>query len=117
MRKRLRKKKCRREFKVWGTPVLVRLRAEADYDGFLWRFLEEAIEANDCFCGGGGRRESMEFFVELGRTAEEPKARLAKIVAWLDACEDVTEHKVGKLTDACYGPFEDLSEDGCDETM
>ncbi|NQT87852.1 DUF469 family protein, partial [bacterium] len=71
MKKRLRKKKCIGEFAEWGREVMVTLRSAADFDGFLDTFIEQAIEANGCCCGGGGKGDTLEFIVQLGRVSQD----------------------------------------------
>ena len=107
MKKRLRKKKHLGEFKFWGASILVRLGQESGFDEFLDSFIEQAIEANGCFCGGGGRWDHLDFFIELGRSDQDPEGRLQQVTRWLDSRSEVKDYQTGALTDAWYGPFEE----------
>lgn len=99
MRKRLRKKKRIGEFAEWGVQIGIALKSEQDFDGFLDDFIEQAIEANQCRFGGGGRDDRVEGFVELGRTLDGPAERLQAIRLWLNARRDVRKYVLGGLVD------------------
>jgi len=111
MRKRLRKKKHVGEFKEFGVQIIIRRNTLRDYDEFIWAFVEEAVEFNDCYCGGGGMEDKCDMYIELGRSADDPMARLKGITDWLDSRGDVESYRVGEINDAWYGPFEDLEEE------
>jgi len=108
MKKRLRKKKHVREFTVWGAPIAIKRTTTTDFDSFLDDFLEKAVEANGCYFGGGGKEDHLGGFIELGRTSDLPESRLEKISEWLDERTDIEKHVTGKMTDAWYGPFDEL---------
>jgi len=108
MKKRLRKKKHKDEFREWGRQLVITRNRKDGFDEFLDAFIEEAIEANDCYCGGGGKEDNLDVVVELGRMADDPERRLAKITAWLDSRSDVLEYKAGPMLDLWYGSFEDI---------
>ena len=105
MRKRLRKKKHLGEFMVLGVEVLIRFNSKDDHDIFYPAFITEAIEANNCYFGGGGTDDSMEGFIELGRVPDDPSSRLKAIIKWIDSRTDVSTYHIGHMTDAWYGPF------------
>jgi uncharacterized protein YggL (DUF469 family) len=67
MKKRLRKKKHYGEFTEWGRQLIVTRNRKEGFDEFLDAFIEEAIEANGCYCGGGGSDDRLDVVVELGR--------------------------------------------------
>ncbi|HED04847.1 MAG TPA: DUF469 family protein [Candidatus Fraserbacteria bacterium] len=104
MKKRLRKKKHTGEFTEWGVTVAIVIRQEADFDHFLDDFIEEAIEGNDCYFGGGGRAPRLEGVIELGRISDDPEEKLRKVIGWLEAREDVERYATGKLIDLWYRP-------------
>lgn len=108
MKKRLRKKKHVGEFAVFGVPVAIRLVDGTDFDSFLDEFLEEAIEANVCYFGGGGQKDRLSGIIELGRKIDLPEERLKKISHWLDSNNNVANHLVGEINDLWYGSFDDL---------
>lgn len=112
MKKRLRKKKKIGEFKVFGAPIQMKMKSETDFDSFLDEFLSEAIEANGCYIGGGGQKDRFAGFIELGRMSDLPETRLKRISEWLDARSEVENYKIGNITDAWYGPFEQLNSTG-----
>ncbi len=89
MKKRHRKKKHRGEFAEWGQQLVIIRNRKDGFDEFLDAFIEEAIEANGCYCGGGGKEDKLDVVVELGRSSDDPTARMKRITAWLDARPDV----------------------------
>ena len=70
MKKRLRKKKHQDEFGEWGRQLVITRNTKDGFDEFLDAFIENAIEANGCYCGGGGKEDSLDVVVELGRMAD-----------------------------------------------
>ena len=65
MRKRLRKKKHVDEYTEWGRQFIITRNRRDGFDEFLDVFIEEAIEANGCFCGGSGKEDKLDVVVEL----------------------------------------------------
>lgn len=113
MKKRLKKKKHIGEFKVFGVSLDIKRKTKFDCDSFLDAFIDEAIEANNCFCGGGGQENKLSFFIELGRKCNEPEKVLDKIRFWMNSRSDIDEYNFGRIIDANYGPFSylyDISE-------
>jgi len=110
MKKRLRKKKHLGEFAEWGRQIVITRNRKNEFDEFLDAFLEEAIETNGCYCGGGGKEDKLDVVVELGRRASDPDAKLAKITAWLDGRPDVQDYKIRDLFDIWHDNFEDIEE-------
>jgi uncharacterized protein YggL (DUF469 family) len=112
MKKRLRKKKHRGEFAEWGRQLIIRRDGEEGVDEFLDAFLDEAIEANDCYCGGSVLGDQLDFVVELGLRSEDPAAKFEKITAWLDARSDVKSWKAGEEFDIWHGGYCCIAEAG-----
>jgi uncharacterized protein YggL (DUF469 family) len=108
MKKRLRKKKHVGEFATFGVPVAVKLAAGTDFDSFLDAFLEEAIEANGCYFGGGGQKHRLSGIIELGRKIDLSEERLKKVSHWLSSNSNVANHIIGEIEDLWYGSFDDL---------
>lgn len=108
MKKRLRKKKHRGEFTEWGRQLVIIRNRKDGFDEFFDAFIEEAIEANGCDCGGGGREATLDVVVELGRRSNDPTARLKRITAWLDVQPDVQSWRMGDEFDIWHGDFEDI---------
>ncbi len=112
MRKRLRKKLRLGEFREYGFDVSYRLRdgaSETEADDFLFRFLEQAIEANSLACGGGGGPPTFEFCVVSDHRGSPTEEQRSAVGAWLDAQGEVVSHSLGEFFDAWHGP-----EDGDD---
>jgi len=110
MKKRLRKKKHRGEFTEWGRQIVIIRNRKDEFDGFLDAFIEEAVEANGCYCGGGGKEDKLDVVIELGRRSNDPEARLKRITAWLNARPDVLSWKIGEEFDIWDGNFKDIEE-------
>jgi uncharacterized protein YggL (DUF469 family) len=110
MKKRLRKKKHCGEFTEWGRQLVIMRNRKDGFDEFLHTFIEEAIESNGCYCGGGGHEDKLDVVVELGRRSDDPAARMSRISAWLDARSDVQNWKVGEEFDVWHGDFQDLDD-------
>jgi uncharacterized protein YggL (DUF469 family) len=108
--KRLRKKKYYGEFAESGRQLIVMRNRKEGFDEFFDAFIEEAIEANECYCGGGGREDNLSVVVELGLRSDDPDARLNKITAWLDARLDVQTWKIGEEFDVWHGDYKDIEE-------
>jgi len=110
MKKRLRKKKHLGEFTQWGCQLVITRNRKDAFDEFLDAFIEEAIEANGCYCGGGGKEDKLNVVVELGRRLDDPAGRLKRITAWLDARPDVQSWKAGDEFDIWHGDFQDIED-------
>lgn len=78
------------------------------FDEFLDAFIEDAIESNGCYCGGGGKEDELDVVVELGRRSDDPDARLSRIAEWLSAQTDVENWSVGEEFDIWHGDLEDI---------
>ncbi|MCA1732482.1 MAG: YggL family protein [Acidobacteria bacterium] len=99
MRKRLRKKLRRGEFKELGFELRFNLPPELDEEQLLafWdRFIGDAIEANALFCGGGCGRGWDVMVFRGGRTSatETDRELLEK---WLEKEPLVSNIEVGPL--------------------
>jgi uncharacterized protein YggL (DUF469 family) len=110
MKRRLRKKKHLGEFKEFGVPFALRRKRKDDFDSFLDAFLEEAVEANGCYCAGSGKDDEFVGFIELGIQKDNPEERLEKIVIWMKTHPDIDKFIIGQVVDAWYGPFEEMDE-------
>ncbi len=108
MKKRLRKKKHVGEFAAFGVPVAVKLADKTDFDSFLDAFLEEAIEANGCYFGGGGQKDRLSGIIELGRKIDLPEERLDRVSHWLRSNSNVAKYIIGEINDLWYGSFDDI---------
>jgi len=110
MNKRLRKKKFIGEFKEWGVSISVTRSTDDDFDVFLDEFVEQGMEKNACYFTGTSKDDSLEGFMDLGRSLGDAEAKLVKVTAWLGERSDVKTYTVGTLTDAWYGPFDQHDE-------
>ncbi len=77
------------------------------FDEFLDAFIEEAIESNGCYCGGGGKEDKLDVVVELGRRLDDRAARVMWITAWLDSRPDVQTWRVGVEFDVWHCDFQE----------
>src|SRR5208283_3698956 len=111
MKKRLRKKKHGGEFTEWGRQLVMTRNRKDGFEEFLDAFIEEAIEANGCYCCGGGKEDKLDVVVELGRRSDDPAARLQKITAWLDDRPDVQGWRTRDEFDVWNGDFCDIEEE------
>jgi uncharacterized protein YggL (DUF469 family) len=78
--------------------VSYKLRARLSPDeaaGFLFRFLEQAIEANNLSCGGGGRGESWEYCVGFAGRGSPTAEQRAAVGTWLAGQPEVLRYKSG----------------------
>ena len=110
MKKRLRKKKHYREFTEWGRQLIITRNRTDGFDEFLDAFIEHAIEANGCYCGGGGKGDELDVVVELGHRSDDPAARMKRITAWLDARSDVQSWRTGEEFDTWHEDFHDIGD-------
>ena len=111
MKKRLRKKKHCGEFAEWARQLVIMRNQKDGFDEFFDAFIEEAIELNGCYCGGGGNENKLDVVVELGRRSDDPAARLKRITAWLDDRPDVQSWRVGEEFDVWHGDFQDIDDE------
>jgi uncharacterized protein YggL (DUF469 family) len=109
MRKRLRKKRCLGEFREHAFDVSYALRpglSVEQAEDFLFRFLEQAIEANDLACGGGGQGESWELCVTRAGRGSPTEEQRDAVSAWLASQPEVRSHNLGAFFDAWHEPEE-----------
>ncbi len=109
MKKRLRKKKHYREFTEWGRQLIITRNRKDGFEEFLDAFIE-AIEANGCYCGGGGKEDKLDVVMELGHRSDDPAARMKRITAWLDARPDVQSWRTSEDFDIWHGDFQDIGD-------
>lgn len=96
MKKRLRKKKHLGEYREWGCQIVITRNRKEGFDEFLDAFIG-VVETNKCWCGGGGKEDKLDVFVVLGRAADDPEAKLQKIIERLASRPDVESWQAGKL--------------------
>jgi len=113
MKKRLRKKKHRGEFTEWGCRIVITRQSKDGFDEFLDAFIEEAIEGNNCYCGGGGTGDRIDMVIELGRREKDLIGRLSAITGWLDKRPDVMNYRTGELFDLWNESYKEMP-DGSD---
>ncbi len=110
MKKRLRKKKHLGEFTEWGRQLVIMRNRKEGFDAFLDAFIEEAVESNGCYCGGGGKEDKLDVVVELSRRSDDPDARVNRITAWLESRSDVETWRLGEEFDVWHGNFQDIDD-------
>ncbi len=108
MNKRLRKKMHRGEYTELGRQIVITRNRTDGFEAFFDDFIK-AIEANGCFCGGGGREDSLHVVVELGRRSDDPAGRLRAIAAWLDSRSDIKSWRMSEEFDLWHGRLPELS--------
>ena len=103
MKKRLRKKHRRGEFRQLGFELGFSTPAQWDEAAALafWDdFILNAVEANGLAYGGGCGRRWDGFVIGLRERASVAPEQRAALEAWLRARSDITELAVGRLIDA-----------------
>jgi uncharacterized protein YggL (DUF469 family) len=105
MKKRLRKKNHLVEFKEWGRQLVITRNRKDGFDEFLDAFIT-SIEANACYCGGGGKEDTLDVIVELGGLTDDRDGRMKSIIAWLAGRSDVQSWKIGDEFDLWNENFE-----------
>ena len=110
MKKRTRKKKPCGEFTEWGRQLVIMRNRKDGFDEFLDAFIEEAIESNGCYCGGGGNEDKLDVAVKFGRRSDDSAAKLGRITAWLDARPDVQNWRVGEEFDVWHWDLQDIGD-------
>lgn len=108
MKKRFRKKRHFAEFAEWGRQLVITRNRKDEFDTFFDSFIEEAIEANGCYCGGGGKEDTLNVIVELGRRSDHPDAKMARITEWLETRSDVQSWRMGEEFDLWHGDFQEI---------
>lgn len=104
MKKRVRKKLFKGEFKEMGFHIRFRFVEEMtdeDLETVLNQFLTEAIENNGLDFGGSGHHEWIGFvsLEQRGSVTEEQRKTVAD---WLGAHEKVVEHDLSDLRDTWH---------------
>lgn len=110
MRKRLRKKRHVGEYTEWGMQFVVNRNRREGFDDFFDEFIEEAIEANGCYCGGGGKEDRLNVIVELGRKLNEVEIKKNYIIEWLRLRPDVKNWRLGEIFDIWHGDYKEIDE-------
>jgi uncharacterized protein YggL (DUF469 family) len=111
MKKRHRKKKHVGEYTEWGRQFVITRNRRDGFDDFFDAFIEEAIEANGLYCGGGGKESRLNVVVELGRDLTQADEKTNLIVEWLKSRLDVKEWRMGEVFDVWHGDYEDIDDD------
>ncbi|TLD42389.1 MAG: hypothetical protein JETT_1323 [Candidatus Jettenia ecosi] len=81
-----------------------------EFDEFLDAFID-VIEANGCYCGGGGKEARLDVVVEVGRPSDDRDARMKSIAAWLEAHPDVQSWSVSDEFDLWHGNFGQITKE------
>ncbi|MCL2340567.1 MAG: YggL family protein [Proteobacteria bacterium] len=107
MKKRLRKKLHRGEFRELGFEVRFRCTddiSDKAFDATIDAFILQAIEACGLVCGGGGQKPSWCVFVALNRRGSVTEEHRVAVQRWLATQPSVTEFQAGPLVDVWYPP-------------
>jgi uncharacterized protein YggL (DUF469 family) len=103
MKKRLRKKLHKGEFKELGFYIefdFLEPDNDALFDKFWDNFIEEGIVGNGLVCGGGGYKRH-EYFVSSNKGSASEKQRNA-LKEWLEKQPDISNIMLGEFKDAWY---------------
>ena len=107
MRKRLRKKLRKGEFKELGFEVVVDLREDMTdkASDLLWEDMVDFVEARNLGFGGVSGNERLEYSISVlhGRGSVTPEQR-EEVLAWLEARDEVTEVRGSQLFDVYHPP-------------
>jgi uncharacterized protein len=98
VRKRLRKKLRKGEFREFGFEIAFRVKKRRDE--LLDRFILEAIESNGLLFGGS---EMGGFATSAADRASATDDQREKVRAWLEAQPEITDISIGELRDAWHG--------------
>lgn len=105
MKKRLRKKLHKGEYRQFGFEVSFRFRPglnEESVEEFLQAFLIWAFEEHDLTFGGGGGDDGWSgFIVPERKSATEEDRRV--VADWLAGRGELVEYQAGPLVDAWHG--------------
>ena len=108
MKKRIRRKKHVGEFAEFGRQFVVRRNRKDDLEEFLDWVVDDVVEGNDCFCGGGGKDEQIDIIIELGRRDQGREDKRNRIERMLRKHPDVTEVLIGEEFDLWHGDYNDI---------
>ncbi|MEX2141578.1 MAG: 50S ribosome-binding protein YggL [Pirellulales bacterium] len=105
MKKRLRKKLRKGEFKEVGCEVRIKLAeglSDEQAEAFVDAFLAEVIEAQGLQFGGGAFRGECDGYIGKYR-GSVTVAHQGEVGRWLAGRAEVVSHEFGPLKDAWYG--------------
>jgi len=100
MRKRLRKKQRRGEFREYGFAVAFEVSDSSDWNGVFTAFIEEAIEANGLLSGVSASLKNMTIELPRGSATDQHRELVR---AWLQLRSGVADIRIGELRDAWHG--------------
>lgn len=105
MKKRLRKKLHKAEFKEFGVSIAIKLTQISDCDTFLDEFIEDAVEAYNCYFGGGVDDDVVTGILDLGGGLDQAHHRFENIITWMKQSQHIHEYAASDLQDIWYGDF------------
>ena len=116
MRKRLRKKRHLSEFQELGFEVTFRILGSESVEqesNLLFRFLDEAIEANGMYFGGVGKETRWSGVVHSPNRSGAPMSdeNREQVISWLRANNDFQFLEASDLFDVWYGELPSESEE------
>lgn len=114
MNKRIRKKKCRGEFKelAFSLAASYAKLCEENADDFVDKILDKAGELN-MSCGGTFELDHCDLYIVTGRINTNEAERKEKLVEFFRTLPGVEKVEAGEFFDAWYTPIEDDCECGC----
>ncbi|MBA7534670.1 hypothetical protein ES705_26919 [subsurface metagenome] len=89
MKKRLRKKLHVKEYAEYGIEFEISTTSpigEEVFDNLMEQFVEDFVERNGLFCGGGWnpKKKTGGFIIEIGRNVEKVSYYLPKLKKWFE---------------------------------
>jgi len=103
MKKRLRKKLRKGEFKEFGFRIKFKIDPKLSIekiDEITWDFIIDAIEANDLMFGGGGSYLYEGFCAKVKGSATEDDIK--NIEKWINGQSEILDYEIGELIDAWH---------------
>lgn len=103
MKKRLRKKLRKGEFKEFGFSIKFEINPKLSIekiDEITWDFIIDAIEANDLMFGGGGSYLYKGFCTKAKGSATEEDIK--NVEKWINEQKEILGYEIGALVDAWY---------------
>jgi uncharacterized protein YggL (DUF469 family) len=120
MKRRLRKKRFRGEFAVFGFACRFRLQpplTAEEADRFGDEFMAHMEKHDLAFSGGCGTAEWNGIIRHRNPRCSATQAHREVISAWLHPRPNVRQAKIGRLTDLNYGSFDDGGHTRSDEVL
>ena len=101
MNKRIRKKKHKGEYQCYCVDLVATIIKGFDVDKF-WDDYIEAVENNNCLCGGGIVGNTLDMTIDLGIKMNNPLNNKDGLENWLKNDERIESYNFGDIIDGWY---------------